>query len=271
MAAIKAGTIVLARPGTYTYPWGEMEKTAEDLKSIPSYNPTIKILLGHPETGKARRRDFLGYVKPIWCEENQALIGKPWYYGEHFHKVPKVVAEKIVNREDYDISLDYTIDDEAAFKAGKLNGSFVDHVSVLRPGEEPVCPSGTCGVNVDVQESVTMPESIREKAPPPEGESEIETPAETTAEEDRTKAIEIEMQSMRDENAALKEMVEKLTEVTAEAEPEKEDVAEPQAVAKVEPEPVPALEVPHNIGVKELPINDEGNLEIIVPPKPSVG
>ena len=144
MTAIKRQGVI-ARPGIFHYSWGDETKSREDLIESLNYTPTIKLTLGHPEGGRTRRSDFLGYVKPSWDEKSQAVIGDFWFYEEHVNKLPENIRQKILNGEPWKISAAFTMDET---KDGSQKGTFFDHIAILREDDNAVCPLEKCGVNV---------------------------------------------------------------------------------------------------------------------------
>ena len=270
---------VIARPGLYHYSWGDMEKTAEDLAEIPKYCPTVKITLGHPEGGHTRRRDFLGYAKPVWDAKNNALIGKGWFYDEHFHKVPTDIAERIINFEPWKISPGFTLDDDASFTTGVQEGTFLDHIAILRENDDPRCPLGQCGVNVVLQESESaMPKFIYEQATPSiyatdnsEGKGPLDTPAKEAVEPEP----DVDVAALQKEVAELREKLKSL-EGSPEQKPVENTIPEEQPpVKRADTEPVPETEIPYGDVPgkfqKGTRFNKQGHLKIIYQPRESVG
>ncbi len=272
--------IIIARPGNYTYSWGDMTKTAQDLSEVPAYNPTIKLTLGHPEGGRTTRTDLLGYVKPRWDDENQVLRGKAWFYREHFHKLPDEIAQKVINDIPTEISPSFTLDEEdKSFDTGVQEGTFIDHVAVLREGEDPICPLEKCGINVVLQESDTMPKSIYEKSQPskdPEKDEHVTSVGTSSTELLKMAADEEaseEINALKAEVAELKKLVKSFadqesSEQKSEVEEKTEDpVAEPKEDLAPEPEFIP----PSNIVASDesLEFNEAGDLVVEYQPKKS--
>lgn len=272
MAAIKRKGVI-ARPGNYKYSWGTETKTADDLKESVSYHPTIKLTLGHPEDGRTRREDFLGYVKPSWDEVQNALMGDFWFYEEHFHKIPENIRDKIANGEPWSISTGFTTDGKgkASVEQEDWNiqkGIFFDHVAVLREEDEPICPLGECGINIATvrQESEGALKMIYEQRTETGNETVNTTSSETPEPETQEPGASPDVAALV---AKVEELESQLLSMKKSSEQEPEVVT--TEIPVIEKEPVPELIIPEGVPVSDgVDINDRGVLSIKYQPKKSV-
>lgn len=270
--------MIIARPGPYTYKWGTEHKTAEELKRMIAMTPTIKLTMGHPIKGVTKRSDFLGYVKPSYDDEIDAVVGEVWPYREHWYKVPEAIQDKIVNGEKWKTS--------AGFNAEKVESDvqkdmFVDHVAILREGANPTCPLDKCGINVR-QESEDMQDKEPETTIYYEQESEQSdddfTDEKAAAEDTTSKEDPPEKEKVEPTVEGLQAEIETLNEVIAgfqqkqEAEPseQKTEVSEETEVEERSP-PIPETVIQSGVAKqpREIPIDESGNVVIIHQPKKS--
>lgn len=265
--------MIIARPGPYTYKWGTENKTAEELKRMIAMTPTIKLTMGHPIKGVTKRSDFLGYVKPSYDDEIDAVVGEVWPYREHWYKVPEAIQDKIVNGEKWKTS--------AGFNAEKVEGDvqkdmFIDHVAILREGANPTCPLDKCGINVR-QESEDMQDEEPETTIYYEQESEQSDedftdddnpPAEDTPEPKKEGPTVEELQA---EITTLNEVIAGFQQ-KQEAEPseQKSEVSEEKEVVELPP-PIPETVIQSGVAKqpREIPVDESGNVVIIHQPKKS--
>jgi len=232
---------ILARPGKYRYGDHEEVKTAEELRAAAERQPIIVLTRGHPPNGIPTADRYMGTVSQKWSDRENAVIGDFWFYEEY---TPPYIREKIVNEEPVPISAGFTLE---KVENGVQKGILYTHVAVL-DGENPVCPLGQCGVNVPVRAEAEEANIIMryeqqtqlgEAQQPAEGEkpSEAEeTPATTTI-------PTAELDALRAEITALKEMLAEMKGPAAEkaedeTQSQKAEQAEAQSKAPIEPETV---------------------------------
>lgn len=274
--------MIIARPGPYTYKWGTEHKTAEELKRMIAMTPTIKLTMGHPIKGVTKRSDFLGYVKPLYNDEIDAVVGEVWPYREHWYKVPEAIQDKIVNGEKWKTS--------AGFNAEKVEDDvqkdmFIDHVAILREGAHPTCPLDKCGINVR-QESEDMQDEEPETTIYYEQQSE-QSDDDFTEDSEPVEDMAVgviplidppEKEKVEPTVEGLQAEIETLNEVIAgfqqkqEAEPseQKTEVSEEKEVVELPP-PIPETVIQSGVAKrpKEIHIDESGNAVIIHQPKKS--
>lgn len=223
---------IVARPGTYKYGDREEYKSAEDLERISKTQPTLMLTLGHPKDGFPSERDYLGTVATKWDSEKQILTGDFWFYDEYFEKLPKLIRDKIVNSQEVSISTGFKLD---GIEDGVQKGALYSHVAILID-EDPLCPLGSCGINVRQESEDLSTYRYEEK-------SEITEPS--AKEEPKLREV-TGLEELRAEVSQLTQLVKTLVSppkpvAVQEPEPEKAPVEE---VATVQPDPVPEKVIP---------------------------
>lgn len=269
---------IIARPGPYTYKWGIEHKTAEELKRAISMTPTIAITYGHPIDGVIKRSDFIGRVKPTWNDDENGVEGEFWPYVEHWHKLPEEIREKIVNGDKWKISASFNAEN---VKDDIQKDVYMAHVAILKEEDDPICPLDKCGINVRQESQDTTGTKIYyEQTSEIGGEGIMNDTAEPTKEKDQSE----QKPDDRDEKIEnLTSLVEELNQKVAglvttnkelsEQKPEvTEEEQEPVAKQVDLPAPVPETVFPVGSSADESrKYNDDGNIEIIVQPRKSVG
>lgn len=262
--------MIIARPGPYNYKWGTEHKTAEELKRMISMTPTIKLTMGHPYKGITKRSDFLGYVKPTYDDDIDAVVGEVWPYREHWHKVPEAIQDRIVNGDKWKTS--------AGFNAEEVDGDvqkdmFIDHVAILREGANPTCPLDKCGINVR-QESEDMQDEEPKTTIYYEQESE-QSDADFKDEKEPVEATKEAPSKPKKEGPTVEELQAEITtlnEVIAgfqqktEAEPSTPELEVSDETAVVErSQPIPETIIQSGVAKRprEFQTDDSGNIVII--------
>jgi hypothetical protein len=261
-------TGVLIRPGEYTYSNGVVEvKTAAELKVAAERQPSFMITMGHP-ADDLNISDYLGRVNQTWDEENQLVKGEFLFYEEHFDKIPENIRKKIVNGDPLSISSGFSVEEVVN---GVQTGILYDHLALLKEGEDAICPTSKCGINIRT-ESNTMSDKRYEQTSELTDGTNSTSPA-----EESTSEASSELENLKAEVAEMKELIEKLQTPPppTPAEPELEPVVEPvkneeQAGQEVDaPEPEPEMVVPQGAAPEGLAFDERGNLKIRHQPKKS--
>jgi len=255
--AVRKG--VLARPGEYNYEGTVEVQTAEELKAAVHLQPSIMLTLGHPGDNP-KVSDYIGRVDQTWNEEKQHVDAIFSFYDDHWLTIPEKLRSKIVGGGKIPISAGISV---VEVVDGVQKGIQYDHVALLRDGEEPACPLGECGINLErgfnsmkrkYQQETTIGEEVAESTPE---SAQPETRSEVDGLRAEILALKAQFDELKTTSAREPEVVEKTPE-------------EPVAVEKAdEPPPVPETVIP--AGVTKPPhtwkYNDQGHVEIIHVPK----
>jgi len=256
---------VIARPGTFNFSWGTETKTAEELKQSVERQHEVMLTMGHP-AGEIGLSDYIGRVDQIWNEEEQLVEGIFNFYDDkYWDNIPENIQEKVLNKSPLSISAGYSVDDVVN---DDQNGIFYHHIALLRDGENPACPLGTCGINIRRESKGTMSKQRYEQS------SEISEPEKVTTEPE---IIQLEESSpvdeLKAEVEALKAQIAEMNasqreqEKTEEVTPEESELTE-----KVdESDPIPETVIPAGAAkTRSWIFNESGNMETNYQPRKSV-
>jgi hypothetical protein len=245
MAKFKRKGIV-AVPGEYKY--GEVTeiKTAEELKSAAERHPNIPITYKHPVEVYPKASEIIGTLQQKWDEKNQRINGEFWFHDE---KISEELEMKLMNNEILPVSGGILIDD---IEDNIQKGIVFTHMAILGEGDDPVCPLGTCGVNMRMESNPTLNVRFEQSTDlePPEEEPKVAPEPEVSEEPDVVETETIEEETPE-------------TEEPAEENPE-DEVEEP---VEEEVVLVPEVEIPVGEVVSDELETDERGYYVFYPHK----
>lgn len=163
------------RPGSYKYGDVTEVKTAEELKDATERHPIISLTYRHPSDVYPRANEEIGTVKQTWNAEKQWVDGEFWFHDD---KIPEELRKRLENNEPVPVSAGILLD--SIDVDGTQHGMVYTHVAVLDEEANPVCPLGTCGINVRMESNpdrfvrheqtidLEVPEEKVEVSPEPE-------------------------------------------------------------------------------------------------------
>ena len=241
---------IFAEPGEFLYGSGMGARTeiksVEELKRAVEKYPTVPITWGHPKVtdenplGEPQDEDYIGTAYLVWNEKHQrANVAKANFYDEYWYKIDPGIQRRIEENHPLATSAGLFVD-ESEDKVQR--GIVIRYLAVLRDGEDPVCPLGTCGLNIRRESKMSSRIRIEKKTELGSEDDAKDVKAGPVDTDQHLAALTKTVASLADVVATLVKATND-TEPVRESEPVKEEKVEEQT-PEPEPEPVPEIVVP---------------------------